>query len=100
MKEKSNIEEMKDYQSEMKDNNTVNPARMVESGFIQKHIETALQKLTQREKTVFIMRNYSEMSFNEIVQILKLRPGTVRNLNFKALQKLRKELAFYKEETY
>ena len=98
MKERDNIEEMKDHQPGMKDSASVSPERKTESGFIQKNIEKALQKLTQREKTVFVMRNYSEMSFDEIVGILKLRPGTVRNLNFKALQKLRKELAFYKEE--
>lgn len=98
MKERDDIGEFEDHRKEMKDNGSINAERTTESGFIQKHIEKALEKLTQREKTVFIMRNYSEMTFDEIVNILKLRPGTVRSLNFKALQKLRKELAFYKED--
>lgn len=98
MKNSDNIDDMQDFQPEIKDNRNISPERKTESGFIQKNIEKALQKLSKRERTIFIMRNYSEMSFDEIVKILKLQPGTVRSTNFKALQKLRKELAFYKEE--
>lgn len=98
MKERDDIAELNDNRREVKESGNISPERTTESGFIQRHIENALQKLTQKERTVFIMRNYSEMSFDEIVKILKLRPGTVRSLNFKALRKLRSELAFYKEE--
>lgn len=98
MKERENIENINDFHPGVKDHKNVNPERKTESGFIQKNIEKAMRKLSNREKTVFVMRNYSEMSFDEIVKVLKLQPGTVRSINFKALQKLRRELAFYKEE--
>ncbi|MBI2429556.1 MAG: RNA polymerase sigma factor [Ignavibacteriales bacterium] len=74
------------------------PERETEFGFIRSHVEQALSKLSKREKAIFIMRNYSGMSFQEIVEILKIKPATARNFNFKALRKLRKELAFYKKE--
>ena len=74
------------------------PEKEMESGFIRGHLEKALAKLSQRERTIFIMRNESGMSFNEIVEILKIRPATARSFNFKALRKLRKELAFYRQE--
>lgn len=74
------------------------PESEVESGFIRKHLEKALDKLSKSERTIFIMRNYNGMSFEEIVEILEIQPSTARSSNFKALRKLRKELAFYKNE--
>ncbi|MCF8241744.1 MAG: sigma-70 family RNA polymerase sigma factor [Melioribacteraceae bacterium] len=75
-----------------------NPVKVLESSFIMKHIDKAVQKLSQREKSVFVLRNYNGLPFGDIVEILKLSPGTVRSVNFRALKKLRQELAFYKEE--
>jgi RNA polymerase sigma-70 factor (ECF subfamily) len=82
----------------MSSSGNVDPESHTEAGFIQKNIDKAIEKLSKRERTIFVMRNYSGLSFGEIVKILKLRPGTVRSTNFKALEKLRKELAFYKDE--
>ncbi len=92
------IVEINDKSSELKSSQSMYPESHTEAGFIRKNIDKALEKLSKREKTVFVMRNFSGLSFGEIVKILKLRPGTVRSINFKALEKLRKELAFYKDE--
>ena len=75
-----------------------NPEQKFESGQIRGNIEKALTKLSKREKSVFVLRNFNELAFDEIVNILKLRPGTVRSLNFRAIKKLRKELSYYKYE--
>jgi RNA polymerase sigma-70 factor (ECF subfamily) len=77
-----------------------NPERKFESVQIKENIELALMKLSKREKSVFILRNFNELAFDEIVSILRLRPGTVRSLNFRAIKKLRKELSFYKYELH
>lgn len=73
------------------------PERITESVLLHSHLEKALERLSKRERTVFIMRNYSDMAFDQIVEILKISAGTARNLNFKALKKLRKELQFLRE---
>lgn len=75
--------------------NNIDPESFAEAGFIRKFIDRAVEKLSDREKTVFIMRNKNELSFNEISEILNLNPGTVRSMNFRALEKLRKELSFF-----
>jgi RNA polymerase sigma-70 factor (ECF subfamily) len=98
MQRSENLEEIIDTKSEMSSSGNVDPESHTEAGFIQKNIDKAIEKLSKRERTIFVMRNYSGLSFGEIVKILKLRPGTVRSTNFKALEKLRKELAFYKDE--
>jgi RNA polymerase sigma-70 factor, ECF subfamily len=74
------------------------PEKHTEASFIRNDIEKALLKLTARERTIFIMRNYNEMRFSEIAEIIGVKTVTVRGINFKALEKMRKELAFYKEK--
>ena len=98
MKDGENLEDMIDTEFEMSNSGNVDPESYTEAGFIQKNLDRAIEKLSKRERTIFVMRNYSGLSFGEIVKIMKLRPGTVRSTNFKALEKLRKELAFYKDE--
>ena len=98
MKTSDNIEDVIETKFEIQGDGSTNPERETESGFIQKHIEKALEKLSKSERTIFIMRNFREMSFEEIVEILKIQPGTARSSNFKALRKLRKELAVYRNE--
>lgn len=98
MKMQKDIEQVKETEAVTDDSSGANPEKETEFGFIRNHVEQALAKLSAREKAIFIMRNYCGMSFEEIVEILKIRPGTARNFNFKALRKLRKELAFYKKE--
>ncbi len=75
-----------------------NPERNAESGLIQQHIEQALQQLTPRERSVFVLRHYNDLPLKEIAQILKITEGTVKSMLFRAIQRLRKELSFYQEE--
>jgi RNA polymerase sigma-70 factor, ECF subfamily len=97
-KESNNIEDIIDTDFEISSPEKNNPEKQAEAGLIRENIEKALHKLTGKERTIFIMRNYSEMLFKEIAEIMEIKPATVRSLNFKALEKLRKELAFYKEK--
>lgn len=74
-----------------------NPESYAESRQIQLHIEQALEKLSPRERSVFIMRNYHGMQVKEVAGILKISDGTVKSLLFRAIKKLQKELDFYRE---
>jgi RNA polymerase sigma-70 factor (ECF subfamily) len=72
-----------------------NPERSAEDLIIQKHISEALQKVTPKERSVFVMRHYNELKIREIAEILGVSPGTVKALFYRATRKLRKELSFY-----
>lgn len=72
-----------------------NPEQSVESAMIQKRISQALQNITPRERTVFVMRHYNGLKMNEIAEILNLSVGTVKSLLFRAIKKLRKDLSLY-----
>jgi len=75
-----------------------NPEHSAEAGLIQQHLESALQRLTPRERSVFVLRHYNDLPLKEIAQILKITEGTVKSMLFRAIQKLQNELSFYREE--
>ena len=75
-----------------------NPERSTQSVFIQKHINEALQKLSKKERTVFVLRHYNGLPLKEIAQQLNVRTGTIKSTLFRSLKKLQKELSFYREE--
>jgi len=55
-------------------------------------IRQALSRLTEKLRTVVILRYYSELSYAEIAQILNIPVGTVKSRLSLALETLRKEL--------
>jgi len=72
-----------------------NPEKSAEDFLIQKHISQALQKVSPKERSVFVMRHYNELKIREIAEILNVSQGTVKALFYRATRKLRKELSFY-----
>lgn len=71
------------------------PVISTESTQIQNHISQALQKISPKERTVFVMRHYNDLKLNEIAEVLNITVGTVKSLLFRAIKKLRKELSSY-----
>jgi len=69
------------------------PARVAEHALLQDKIRTALGRISPRERTVFVMRQYNDFRIREIAEILDIQAGTVKSLFFRAVKKLRKELA-------
>ena len=57
-------------------------------------IEKALQKIPVKQREVFIMRNFDELSYEEISQITGKNVGTLKANHFHALNKI-KEIVKY-----
>ena len=66
--------------------------RQLFSKEIQKRLENALTKLSDRQRAVFALRHYDAMPIDEIAEVLKLDTGTIKAHLFRALSKLREEL--------
>ncbi|KAA3663289.1 MAG: RNA polymerase sigma factor [Calditrichaeota bacterium] len=75
-----------------------NPERSTDSGLAQQHINTALQSLSDRERSVFVLRHYKDLPLKDIAATLQIAEGTVKGLLFRAVHKLQKELAFYRKD--
>ncbi len=69
------------------------PARQAEAALLQRHIQQALSQVSPRERAVFVMRHYNEFKIDEIAAVLDISSGTVKSLLFRALQKMRRQLA-------
>ncbi len=63
-------------------------------------LESALKKLSLRQRAAFTLRHYEDRSLAEIAEILGLDVGTVKVHLFRATEKLREELhdLYFREE--
>jgi RNA polymerase sigma-70 factor (ECF subfamily) len=77
---------------------TGNPERAASSAGINEHVGAALQRLTEQERAVFVLRHYHDMQLKEISKTLEVAEGTVKSLLFRSVRKLRDHLSFYRDE--
>ena len=92
-------DELSDSQNRFVGMNRVkDPEESAEAGMIQKHIDQALGRLTPRERSIFVLRHYNDLSLKEIALIHKVKEGTIKSMLFRSIKKLQKELSFYREE--
>ena len=69
------------------------PERMLLSREIGAAQEMAMQRLTPTEKSAFVLRHFEDCSMNEISELLGIAPNAAKQAVFRAVQKLRRELA-------
>lgn len=69
------------------------PDRLVLSGEVKQKVSAALTRLGPLERAAFVMRHLEGHSIEEISKALGLRTSAAKNNIFRAVQKLRKELA-------
>jgi len=74
------------------------PESSADASLLQIKIQDALQKISDKERAVFVMRHYNDLTINEIADVMKISSGTVKSFLFRGLQKLRKELSVYHEK--
>ncbi|MCM8768446.1 MAG: RNA polymerase sigma factor [Candidatus Omnitrophica bacterium] len=55
-------------------------------------VRQEMEKLTEKQKTVFILRVYEELPYDEIARITHSRVGTVKATFFQSVMKIRKGL--------
>lgn len=70
-----------------------NQERQLAASQIRVAISRAEQKLSAQQKLIFRLRHYENLSLEDIADHLGLRAGTVRAHLFRAIHKIRKELA-------
>jgi len=69
------------------------PEREIMARQLRVAIERAQQTLSAQQKVIFRLRHYEERPLEEIAELLGLAAGTVRAHLFRAVHKIRKELA-------
>ena len=56
---------------------------------------TCIKKLAEKQRMIFVMKQYNQLKYSEIAQILDISMGTAKSLHFKAVQNLRGLMAPY-----
>lgn len=77
---------------------SLDPAVAAERRLLQDRIEKALGNVSPREKAVFLLRHYEDLSLKEIAESLELTVGSVKSYLFRAVRKLRTELVPYQTD--
>ena len=75
------------------DSDDNSPEHYVSSSEISAKINSALENLSQRQKMVFVLKNYEGYKIKEIAVMLDCGEGTVKKYLFDANNKLRKQLS-------
>jgi RNA polymerase sigma-70 factor (ECF subfamily) len=83
---------------------TVEPVDFIHPGIISENIErgkilfSAIGKLSDRQKSAFILNKVEGLSYKEISEIMKLSLSSVESLIFRAKENLKKDLYKYYTE--
>jgi RNA polymerase sigma-70 factor (ECF subfamily) len=73
-----------------------NPERQLISAQLRTAIERAEKQLSAQQKVIFRLRHYENLALEEIAEHLGLQSGTVRAHLFRAIHKIRRELAAWR----
>ena len=74
-------------------NNKVTAGAALETNELRQQITTALERLSPFEQTVFTLRHLQNFKLREIAVVVDRSEGTVKNILFRAIRKLRDQLA-------
>lgn len=71
---------------------SADPGKEAESRELKKRIHDALDRISEREKAVFLLRHDHDLNLKEIADVLGLTLGAVKSYLFRSIKKLQKEL--------
>lgn len=60
-----------------------------EASDINDILSACINRLSEKQRMVFVMKQYNQLEYSEIAQILNVATGTVKSLHFKATHNLR-----------
>jgi len=69
------------------------PEREAESALLRPRIQKALAGISERERTVFVLRHYHGLKIREIAASLGITIGATKSYLFRSIRKLQKELS-------
>ncbi|MCI3918999.1 FliA/WhiG family RNA polymerase sigma factor [Paenibacillus sp. TRM 82003] len=80
------------------DERAKNPEDSVRELFLKDSLAKAIERLTEKERTVVSLFYYEELSLSEIAEVMSLSPSRISQLHSKAILRLRGHLGRAKEQ--
>ncbi|NOZ62690.1 MAG: sigma-70 family RNA polymerase sigma factor [Calditrichaeota bacterium] len=75
-----------------------NPESHLLNSELSLKIAEAIDKLSPKQRAVFILRHYQGMKLAEIANVLESSEGTIKNYLFRAMQKMKRNLQKYEAQ--
>jgi RNA polymerase sigma-70 factor (ECF subfamily) len=79
-------------------NPSSDPTKPAQTAEMKTLVRQAFTKLPEQQRTVVILRQYHDLKFSEIAEIMNCPIGTAKSLNHRGREKLMKELSKYVEQ--
>jgi|SRR5690606_1850517 RNA polymerase sigma factor for flagellar operon FliA len=80
------------------DDRAKNPERKVHEMYLKECLARAIERLTERERTVITLFYYEELTLGEIAEVMSLTPSRISQLHSKAMMRLRSALEHAKDQ--
>jgi RNA polymerase sigma factor for flagellar operon FliA len=80
------------------DEKAKNPESTVNEFFLKEQLAKAIDKLTEKERTVVSLFYYEQLSLSEIAEVMSLSPSRISQLHSKAIMRLRGSLGRWKQQ--
>jgi RNA polymerase sigma-70 factor (ECF subfamily) len=74
------------------------PERRALSREIRERLSLAMESLSPRQRSVFVLKHFEELSIPEIADLTGLDAGTIKSHLFRAAQKIRERLADFQKQ--
>ncbi|MGH9317354.1 MAG: RNA polymerase sigma factor [Thermoanaerobaculia bacterium] len=75
------------------------PERRAMSREIRQRLREAMEALSPRQRTIFVLKHFEELSIPEIAELTGLDSGTIKSHLFRAAHKLRQRLGDFRKQT-
>ena len=92
---KKNNELRRDQNIEEMDHASYDSSHHDPSSDLKEVFSRCLEKLSDKQRMIFVMKHYNHLHYREIAQILNIALGTVKSLHFKAVRNLRTLMSPY-----
>jgi RNA polymerase sigma factor for flagellar operon FliA len=77
-----------------------NPEYKVNEFYLKETLAKAIERLTDKERTVVSLFYYEELSLSEIAEVMSLSPSRISQLHSKAILRLRGSLGRFQEQLF
>lgn len=74
------------------------PERRALSREIRERLRLAMESLSPRQRSVFVLKHFEELSIPEIAELTGLNSGTIKSHLFRAAHKIRERLADFQKK--
>jgi RNA polymerase sigma-70 factor (ECF subfamily) len=74
------------------------PERRAISREIRERLQAAMEHLSPRQRSVFVLKHFEELSIPEISELTGLDSGTIKSHLFRAARKIRERLGDFREK--